>query len=219
MKHNSLTLLLAATMMLLAGVQTAEAQKVVLHKTNGQTIECDVSELDSITFEREADDSGENNKYCQFPARLTIENVQQAPVLFTACESMGEYCTITSDGQKFLFTDALNHTSVINIITIDVYSGYYLGLSGFIVGTPTIPEEGEDNVHVVCFDRACSNCYQNYSITKPLLLQTNGYAKCNTCGRTYNLNNVGNVSDGPSGRPLYRYRVSYLGQTLLIYNE
>lgn len=206
-------------MLLLAtSVQTAKAQKVVLHKTNGQTIECDVSELDSITFEREADDSDENNKYCHFPARLTIENVQQAPVLFTACESMGEYCTITNDGQKFLFTDALNHTSVINIITIDGYSGYYLGLSGFIVGTPTIPEEGEDNVHVLCFDRACSNCYQNYSITTPLLLQTNGYAKCNTCGRTYNLNNVGNVSDGPNGRPLYRYRVAYLSYALIIYN-
>ena len=40
-----------------------------------------------------------SNKFCNLPARLTIENVQQAPVLFTACESMGEYCYITSDGQ------------------------------------------------------------------------------------------------------------------------
>lgn len=159
-----------------------------------------------------------NNKYCNLPARLNIENVLQAPILYTCCESMGEFCSITNDGQRFLFTDASNHTSAINIVGLIGYSGYTLGLSGFIVGRLTIPEIGEDVTRVVCYDRACSNCYQNYNITKPLVLKTGGYAKCNSCGRTYNLNDIGNVSDGPQGRPLYRYRVSYLGQTLLIYN-
>lgn len=159
-----------------------------------------------------------NNKFCNLPARLTIENVTQAPVLYTACESMGEYCTVTSDGQRFLFTDAGNHTSPINILAISSYNGYYLGLNGFIVGKLTIPEIGEDFVRVVCYDRACSNCYQNYSITKPLQLQVGGYAKCNSCGRTYNLNDVGNVSDGPAGRPLYRYRVNYISNALVINN-
>ncbi len=155
-----------------------------------------------------------NNKYCNLPARLTIRNVVGG-VLFTSCESMGEYCTITSNGQQFLCTDATGYTDPINITAEDVY---YLGLSGFIVGRLTIPEMGESNTSVVCYDRACSNCYQNYNITKPLVLKTGGYAKCNSCGRTYNLNDIGNVSDGPQGRPLYRYRISYLGQTLLIYN-
>ena len=60
MKRNSLTLLLAAAGMLLAGVQTAKAQKqsstaegkvkVVLHMADGQTFECSISQLDSITF-------------------------------------------------------------------------------------------------------------------------------------------------------------------------
>lgn len=159
-----------------------------------------------------------NSKFCNMPARLTIENVQQAPVLFTACESMGEYCYITSDGQRFLFTDAANHTSPIPITAIGSYSGYYLGLNGFIVGKLTIPELGEDFSRVVCYDRACANCYQNYNITKPLVLLVGGYAKCNNCGRTYNLNDVGNVSDGPAGRPLYRYRVNYIGNALVINN-
>ena len=44
--------ILAALLLMVAGLQTALAQKVVLHKTNGQTIECDVSELDSITLEK-----------------------------------------------------------------------------------------------------------------------------------------------------------------------
>ena len=160
-----------------------------------------------------------NNNFCNLPARLTIENVQQAPVLYTACESMGEYCTITSDGQHFIFTDATNHTSSINITAITGYSGYYLGLSGFIVGKQTVPETGEDFVRVVCYDRTCPNCYQEYNITKPLALQIGGYAKCNGCGRTYNLNDIGNVSDGPAGRSLYRYRVNYVGNALVINNR
>lgn len=163
--------------------------------------------------------NNESNKFCNLPARLTIENVQQAPVLFTACESMGEYCTITSDGQSFNFTDATNYTSSINITAMNSYSGYYLGLSGFIIGKLTVPEIGEDKVRVVCYDRACPNCYQDYSITKPLVLQTGGYARCSSCGRTYNLNDVGNISDGPAGRTLYRYRVNYTGYTLVINNE
>ena len=159
-----------------------------------------------------------SNKFCNLPARLTVENVQQAPVLYPACESMGEYCYITSDGQRFNFTDAQNHTSSINITAMTEYSGYYLGLSGFIVGKLTIPEMGEDFVRVVCYDRACSNCYQNYNITKPLMLIVGGYAKCNSCGRTYNLNDIGNISDGPAGRSLYRYRVNYIGNVLVINN-
>ena len=44
--------ILAALLLMACGVQTTWAQLVVLHKTNGQTIECDISELDSITFEQ-----------------------------------------------------------------------------------------------------------------------------------------------------------------------
>ena len=50
MKQNYFTLLLAAAG-LLAGIQTAKAQKVVLHMKGDKTIECSLSQLDSITFE------------------------------------------------------------------------------------------------------------------------------------------------------------------------
>ena len=160
-----------------------------------------------------------SNKFCNLPARLNIENVQQAPVLFIACESMGEYCTITSDGQRFLFTNAANKTDRINILADIEYNGYYLGLSGFIVGKLTIPEMGTDVPGLVCYDRACSNCYQESRFTKPLVLQTGGYAYCKNCQRTYDLNNIGNVTAaGPVGRPLYRYRVNYIGNVLIINN-
>jgi len=35
---------------LLAGVQTAKAQRVVLHMKGGKTFECSLSQLDSITL-------------------------------------------------------------------------------------------------------------------------------------------------------------------------
>ena len=159
-----------------------------------------------------------NSKYCDLRARLNIENVMVAPVLFTCCESMGEYCTIRPDGQRFIFADAAGHTSAINITALTAYNNYYLGLSGFIVGKLTIPELGEDFVRVVCFDLACPGCYQSDNSAKPLVLQTGGYAKCNKCLRTYNLNDCGTVADGPAGRNLFRYRVSYVGGALIINN-
>ena len=161
-----------------------------------------------------------NNKYCNLRAHLIIENVSQADVLFFACTSWGEYCTakIDNTGQRFLFTNAAGQQSPIPILAINDYDRPYLGLSGLIIGRLTIPEIGEDIARVVCFDLACSNCYQNYNITKPLTLQTGGYAKCHSCQRTYNLNDCGSIADGPSGRNLYRYRVNYINGTLVVNN-
>ena len=50
MRQHSFRLFLATGLLLMAAVQTVKAQMVVLHKTDGQTIECSVTELDSITF-------------------------------------------------------------------------------------------------------------------------------------------------------------------------
>ena len=47
MKRNSI---LAALLLLVAGLQTAWGQKVVLYKSNSQVVEYEVSELDSIVF-------------------------------------------------------------------------------------------------------------------------------------------------------------------------
>lgn len=161
-----------------------------------------------------------DNKYCDLPARLVIENVLQAPVLYNCCETSGEFCSITSDGQRFLFDDVSGHTSAINITAIMNYDTYYLGLSGFIVGHSNIPESGEDITRVICYDRACPNCYKDYNITKPLVLQTGSYAKCNSCARTYNLN-TGEIVAGNEGSKLFRYRCNYYinNYSLIINNQ
>ena len=49
MKRTSL-LISAALLSLIAGVQTAMAQKVTLYMTGNQTFECDIAQLDSIVF-------------------------------------------------------------------------------------------------------------------------------------------------------------------------
>ena len=156
--------------------------------------------------------------FSNLPARFTLQNVQQAPALFTACHSMGEFCTITTDGKRYIFQGSSPEPSYVNVLAVNGYTGFYMGLSGFIVGLPTIMEMGMDVHRMVCFDLACSNCYQNYNITKPLALQE-GYAYCRNCKRTYDLNNLGVIAKGEGGRPLYRYRISYVSQTLIINNR
>ncbi len=163
------------------------------------------------------DGNGVNNTFSNLPARLTIDNVLQAPVLFTACESMDQYCTVTSDGQRFLFKDFRGKTSPINIAAIN---SYYLGVNGFFIGKPSIVEMGKEVHAVVCFDRVCPNCYEdsNRAITKDLVFASETLVTCKGCKRTYNLNNRGIVESGPSGIPLYRYRVNYTGNALIIRN-
>ena len=40
-----------------------------------------------------------------------------------------------------------------------------------------------------------------------------GYVECTGCGRSYDLNNNGIVSNGETGRALFRYRVNYYQST------
>ena len=50
MKYNSFTFIFAVALMLTASIETANAQKVVLHMAGNKTFECSISELDSISF-------------------------------------------------------------------------------------------------------------------------------------------------------------------------
>lgn len=163
------------------------------------------------------DGNGVSNTFSSLPARLTIDNVQQSPVLFTACESMDQYCTVTTDGQRFVFKDYRGKTSPVNIAAIN---SYYLGVNGFFIGKPSIAEMGKDVPVVVCFDRVCPNCYEdsNRAIARDLTFSSETLVTCKGCKRVYNLNNRGIVESGQQGIPLYRYRVSYTGNALVIRN-
>ena len=161
-----------------------------------------------------------SSKYCSLPASFTFSPVNSISQLYSSCESMGEWCTIELTGNQFLFTKANGPQGKANRTALKDYEGFYMGLSGFIVGLPNIPELGELVSVVTCYDLACRNCYEGTGyMTRRLALREGGYAYCSRCQRTYDLNNTGQVSQGEAGKPLFRYRVYYGGNKLIINNR
>ena len=160
-----------------------------------------------------------SNKYCNLPARFSFSPVQSISQLYTSCESMGEWCTITLTlDDKLQFAKPTGTPGEWPRTKMEGYTGFYMGLSGFIVGLPNIPEVGEMFSVVTCYDLACRNCYEDYTVSRRMSLLEGGYARCSRCQRTYDLNNTGQVSQGTPGNPLFRYRVYYGNSTLSINN-
>ena len=159
-----------------------------------------------------------STKYCSLPARFSFSPVQSISQLNSSCNGMGEWCTIVASGDQYLFTKPSGSQGVANRTAMTGYKNFYMGLSGFIVGLPSIPEMGADRSVVTCYDLACSNCYAESYVAKPLVLHTDGTVTCRRCQRSYNLNDQGLVVSGPQGRNLYRYRIYYNGTSLAINN-
>lgn len=159
-----------------------------------------------------------SNKYCNLPAHFTYSPVVAISQLYSACNSQGEWTTITAKNEQFIFANLTGSTPV-NRAQLDNFHGFYMGLCGFIVGLPNIPEMGSDMAVITCYDLACSNCYKDKSVTRPLQLQPGGFAYCKSCERTYNLNNLGQISRGDAGITLFRYHVYYGNNTLTINNS
>ena len=149
---------------------------------------------------------------------FTYTYTNTIPELNAALGSMGEFCTIRTDGQNFIFS-GLKTTTTRPLTAADVRVHPALGLSGLIVGLPNIPDVGADVSRVVAFDLACP-CYDDSASTRNLQLRAGGFAYCPRCQRTYNLNSQGIVADGQPGRALYRYRITYnaFGNTVSITN-
>ncbi len=166
----------------------------------------------------------EDSMYSSLPARFSYSPVVSMPVLYAACNSLGEWCTITLKNDKFLFSN-LSDTNEAPRTSVSNYTGFYMGLCGFIVGLPNMPEMGNDYSVVTCYDLACSNCYADHYVTKPLTLLAGGFAHCSSCDLTYNLNSQGIVSDIGNNtygytkfKSLYRYQVGYYNDKLTINN-
>ena len=157
-----------------------------------------------------------SDKYCSLYARFTFTPVNSISQLYSSCESMGEWCTITINGGSVYFTKADGSQGMANITADVMYKGMYPGLSGFIVGLPNIPELGTTYSVVTCYDLACRNCYEEAVVAKPMKLLEGGYSQCLRCKRIYDLNNTGSCEQG---KPLYRYRVYYGNNTLSVDNR
>lgn len=152
--------------------------------------------------------------YANLPARFRVQYVQTIPPLNAALNSMGEFATITQRTNVYIYSNIQTSTQR----PITDADRNYMGLSGFIVGKPNIPPLGSDVSQVVCYDLACPNCYEEQVVTREMQLQSGGKCYCRLCQRTYDLNNQGYVTNGSSGKSLYRYRVTYQNNTLLINN-
>lgn len=156
--------------------------------------------------------------YCHIPARLVVDNAYQAPALYTACNSLGEFCSVTMDGKKIYFQGS-KETSELNRVALGNYDNTILGLGGLIIGLPSLPEMGKDVSQVVCFDLNCPNCYEQYGGISKRMELSDGTAYCRGCNRTYSLNDRGIISKGEGGRSLFRYKVSYVGTALVVSNR
>lgn len=156
--------------------------------------------------------------YSNHAVRFVFQNTQLVPQLNSALNNPGEFCTITSNNNQYVFhSPSINEDYVHNRTEIERQSKYILGLNGLIVGTPIIAEQLSNRQVPVCYDLACPSCYENLSITRALTLQENQKASCGRCGHTYYLNNQGVTDDGSTS--LYRYRLSYGNNTLVASNE
>ncbi len=91
---------------------------------------------------------------------------------------------------------------------------FYFGLGGVIVGTNY---NGEN----LAYDLSCPYCD---AAAYRLSLSDNGYAKCSHCGISYDMNNYGVILSTDSTRQygslrgLYRYKITYDGTNMSVYN-
>ena len=170
-----------------------------------------------------SNDGEVQSKYASYPARFSYSPVAACPSLQRACTGLGEFCIVDrplDQQQRLRVRD--NHGSspdYINPTALGNYSSIILGLGGsLIIGLPSLSELGGDQPVVTCYDGVCPNCYTSDHVTKQLVLNE-GFAKCNKCERTYDLNSQGIVTSEHGGHTLYRYAVGFNGTGVYVSNN
>ena len=158
--------------------------------------------------------------YSGYPAYFVLSPVTQAPELYTAVNSYGEFCTITPGTNAYIIANLKTSTPVPHT-ALDQHVIPVLGLDGLLVGLPNVPEMGYDQPRVVCFDLCCPNCYRDYGITRRVTLLAGGLARCPRCTREYDLNALGIITSDTTGIALFRYRTSYnpMSNTFIVQNR
>ncbi len=136
------------------------------------------------------------------------------PELVNCVNNYGSFTIIRQSGSNIIMKSYVSTNSyALNAISEE----YYFGLGGLIVGTPNLASDG--NPYRV-YDLSCPNCDRaSYRMS----VTDNGRATCPHCGIVYDLNNDGVIlergnSDFKSPRVLYRYRISYDGNMIHMYN-
>ncbi len=150
-----------------------------------------------------------NNTYTTRRAFFRFNAVITTAPLYTALSNPGEFCTISFPNGRYVFTGPTGQSSSYEPTAVAQY-GKPECISGFIVGTPAIPDLST-GTSIVAYDLVCPNCYEENSIQRSLSFAAPSHTtmKCPRCTRFYDLNNSGHVSNGSGGRALFRYRITY----------
>lgn len=125
----------------------------------------------------------------------------------------GIFCRISISGKQYIFetNTAPGVKESVNFNAKDALTTQQLGVyngTGIIVGYGSL----NNPATFYAFDSQCPNCYKStYLAQYALTMDTSGHAKCSKCGRTYDMNNGGIVSDGDGGDKMMRYRATTTG--------
>ena len=147
------------------------------------------------------------SEYSGHRAFFRYPMVQQTPELRTALNDPGMFCAITFPPNYYRFTDINGRFTQMNRTSLEAY-GKPVFISGFLVGTPILPDMS-GRVQPVAYDLVCPNCYVESFIERALSFKTTTEMQCGRCGRVYDLSNNGIVKSEGGGRPIFRYRMTY----------
>lgn len=130
-------------------------------------------------------------------------------VPFNSLHTLGHFLAVrpktTKDGYRVKSPDGTERDYPYTEVQSRVFS---FGLAGLIIGQPYF-EEG-----IYAFDLGCPECDRS---SARLTVDLQGMATCSRCQSVYNLNNGGMPQSGTS-KPLYRYRTTRNGNTLMVHN-
>ena len=134
-------------------------------------------------------------------------NISTTP--FNTLHTLGHFLTVrpksTKDGYRVKSPDSTEREYPYTEVQSRVFS---FGLAGLIIGQPYF-EEG-----IFAYDLGCPKCDKE---SVRLTVSADGIATCSRCNSSYNLNNGGMPQSG-TDKPLYRYRTTRNGNTLMIHN-
>lgn len=156
------------------------------------------------------------NEYSRNSCYLVIDNsVHLDQTLATSMNSMstGVFCAIYTgtrgSAETYFFENNQGLTSYKTLNAVDLNRSRILGVyngSGLIVGF------GSLNGNFYAYDRQCPNCYEESNLPRyALSMSSTGIASCSRCGRKYDMNNGGIISDGEQGKKLMRYHAQTTG--------
>lgn len=126
--------------------------------------------------------------------------------------SYGSFVTLRrKDASSYYITDITGKTTTVNLTETEARQGFFYGLGGLIIGTPSLCDG-----NVWAFDWACPTCDRaKYRLT--VSRDGTGKAVCPNCGNEYDLNSGGILTKG-SGRKLWVYGIMRSGSQLFVQN-